>query len=111
MNGKLTQLFEERERITQQKLYEAEAEIETRNWEKQRKDIAFHEINDGFESQRFQVHQASRWADQAQRDKICLCGELELRRSFSKKIMQQIVKKLKNWEGFVAKKLTEQDKQ
>ena len=32
-----------------------------------------------FESQRFQLHQASRWADQAQRDKISWYGELELR--------------------------------
>ena len=32
-----------------------------------------------FESQRFQLHQATRWADWAQRDKISLCGEWELR--------------------------------
>ena len=49
------------------------------NWEKQRQDFAFQEINEEFESQRFQLHQASQWADQAQRDKISLCGELELR--------------------------------
>ena len=39
----------------------------------------FHEINQEFESQRFQLHQASRWADQAQRDKMSLYGELEFR--------------------------------
>ena len=49
------------------------------NSEKQRQDFAFQEINEEFESQRFQLHQASRWADQAQRDKINLYGELELR--------------------------------
>ena len=31
------------------------------------------------ESQRFQLQQASRWADQAQRDEVSLYGELELR--------------------------------
>ena len=55
--------------IAQQKLYEAEAEVEARNWEKRNYDFAFQKINQEFESQRFQLHQASRWADQAQRDK------------------------------------------
>ena len=67
------------EREAQQKLYEAEAEVEARNWEEQRQDISFQEINQEFESQRFQLHQASRSADQAQRDIISLYGELELR--------------------------------
>ena len=59
-------------------------------------DSAFQEINQEFESQRFQLQQASRWADQAQRDKISLYGGLELRIGTSKKIMQEIAKKLKN---------------
>ena len=63
--------------MAQQKLYEAEAEVEARNWEKRNSDFASQEINQEFESQRFQLHQASRLADQAQRDKISLCGELE----------------------------------
>ena len=50
--------------MDQQKLYEAEAEVEARNWEKRRQDIAFQEINQEFEFQRFQLHQASRGADQ-----------------------------------------------
>ena len=45
------------------------AEVEARNWEERNSDIAVHEMNQEFESQRFQQHQASRWADQAQRDK------------------------------------------
>ena len=49
-------------------------EIGTRN-----SDIAFQEINQEFESQRFQLHQASRWADLAQRDKINLCGQLDMK--------------------------------
>ena len=31
------------------------------NWDKRRQDVAFQEINQEFESQRFQPHQASRW--------------------------------------------------
>ena len=54
-------------------------------------DIAFQETNQEFESQRFQPHQASRWSDQAQRDKISLYGELELRRRlFQKKDCEEI---------------------
>ena len=47
------------EKITHHKLYEAEAEVEAGNWEKHRQDVAFQEINQDLESQRFQVHQAS----------------------------------------------------
>ena len=72
LNGTLTWPFEERE--AQQKLFQAEAEVETRNWDKRNFDFAFREINQEFESQRFQLHQASRWADQAQRDKISSYG-------------------------------------
>ena len=57
-----------RERMAQQRLAEAEAEVEARSWEKRNSYIAFQEINQELESQRFQVHQASRWADQAQRE-------------------------------------------
>ena len=60
--------------VAQQKKYEAEAEVEARNWEKRNSDIAFREIHQEFGTQRFQLHQASRWADQAQRDKISLHG-------------------------------------
>ena len=65
--------------MAQQKLYEAEAAVEARNWKKKNSDIAFQEIKQEFESQRVELHQAIRWADQAQRDKISLYGELELR--------------------------------
>ena len=62
------------EGMVQQKLCEAEAEVEARYWEKRNSDIVFHEINQEFESQRFHLHQGNRWADQAQRDKISMCG-------------------------------------
>ena len=65
--------------MAQQRLYEADAEVEPKILEKRNSDIAFQEINQEFESQRFQLHQASRWADQAQRNNISLYGELELR--------------------------------
>ena len=56
--------FEERERENSSaKLYEAVAKVRARNWEKRNSDIFFHEIHQEFECQ------ASRWADQAQRDK------------------------------------------
>ena len=51
-----------------------------KHWEKRNSDIALHEINQEFESQRLQLQQANQWADQAQRDKIGLHGELELRK-------------------------------
>ena len=63
--------------MAQQRLYEAEAEVEARNWEKRNSDIAVQEINQEFEYRRIQLQQASRWADQAQRDEISLSGELE----------------------------------
>ena len=66
--------------MAQQKLYQAEAEVEARYWEKRNSDNAFHEINQEFESQQFQLHQASRRADRAQRDNVSLYG-LELRKT------------------------------
>ena len=39
--------------MAEQKLCEAEAKVEARNWEKRNSDVAFHEINQEFESQRY----------------------------------------------------------
>ena len=47
------------ERAAQQKKFEAEAEVDARNWEKRNSDIAFREINQEFESQRYQLQQAA----------------------------------------------------
>ena len=82
--------------MAQQRLCEAEAEVEARNWEKKNSDFAFQVINQECESQRFQLHQASRWADQAQRDKISLYGELELRKRLFQEDRAEIAKNLKN---------------
>ena len=48
------------ERMAQQRLHEAAAEVEARSWEKRKSDIAFQDINQEFESERFQLQQASR---------------------------------------------------
>ena len=46
------------------------------NWEHRKSDI---ETNRELESQRLELYQANQWADQAQREKINLYGELEMR--------------------------------
>ena len=38
--------------MAQQKLYEAEAEVEAKNWEKRNSDVAFQEIDQEFEAQK-----------------------------------------------------------
>ena len=48
------------ELLSQQTLFEAEYELEARNWEKRNSDIALYQINQEFESQRFQLNQATR---------------------------------------------------
>ena len=67
------------EKRAQLRLCEAEADVEVKHWEDKNSDIALHEINQEFEFQRSQLQQANRWADQAQREKISLYGELEVR--------------------------------
>ena len=52
----------------------------------------FQEINQEFESQRFQVLQAGRWADQGQRDKSSLHGELELRNRLFQVLQETFLK-------------------
>ena len=65
------------EKLAQQRLFEADADVEVKHWEKRNSDIAIYEINQEFESQRSQPQQANQWADQAQREKISLCREVE----------------------------------
>ena len=62
-----------------QRLYEAEADVEVKHWKKRNSDIALRETNQKFETLRLQLQQATQWADQAQRPKMSLYGELELR--------------------------------
>ena len=54
--------------------------MERRNWEQKSSDMALYETNRELESQRLELYQANQWADQeAQREKINLCGELEVK--------------------------------
>ena len=61
------------EKLAQQRLFEADADVEVKHWERRNSDIALSEINQEFESQRSQPQQANQWADQAQRQNIRLC--------------------------------------
>ena len=49
------------------RLSEAEAEMDRRNWEQRNADIALCETKRQLESQRLELYQANQWADQAQR--------------------------------------------
>ena len=73
------------EKSAQKRLSEAEAAMEIRNWEKRNSDIALYETHQEFESHRLQLHQANQWADQAPREKINLCGDLEMRNRLFRK--------------------------
>ena len=67
---------------TQKRLSEAEAEMDTRNWERRNADIALYETDRELESQRLELYQANQCADQAQREKSNKSGELETRNRF-----------------------------
>ena len=82
--------------------------MEIRSWEQKSSEIALLETRE-LESQRLQMHQANQVADQPQREKISLCGELEMINRLFKKIAQELARQLKNNEEFVAKKQIEQD--
>ena len=58
--------------------------MEVKHWEMRNSDIALYETKQEFESQRLQPQQANQWADQAQREMISLCGELEMRSRLSR---------------------------
>ena len=76
LNGKLTQPSEERERLSKNCV---KVRLKSRQEIGKNADTVFQEIKQELESQRFQLHQASRWADQAHRDKFSLKGELRNR--------------------------------
>ena len=56
----------------QRRLSEAEADMEVRRWEMRSSDMALDETIRELESQRRELNQANRWADQAQRERISL---------------------------------------
>ena len=95
----------------QKRLSEAEAEMNMRNREQRNSDFALHGTDREFESQFLELCQANQWADQAQREKINLCGELEMRNRLFQENHAKNDNKLRNYEESVAKKQIEPDKQ
>ena len=69
----------QRECAAQRRQSEAETDMDIRNWEQRNSDIAICKTNRELESQRLELYQVNQWADKAQREKINLCGELEMR--------------------------------
>ena len=63
-------------RAVRRQLSDAEADTETRKWEKRSSDMAPNEANRELECQRLELYQAHQWADQAQKERINLCGDL-----------------------------------
>ena len=53
--------------------------MDVREWEKRRSDLALYETNRELESHRLELNPSNTGADQAQRERISLHGELELR--------------------------------
>ena len=58
---------------------EPEADLELRRWERKSSETALHESHRELELQTLQLHQAHQWVIDAQREKIKLCRELELK--------------------------------
>ena len=66
-------------RIAQHRLYEAEAQVEAKNWEKRNPDIAYHEINNLNDFNSIAPSKSmgrSRSEREREREKISLYGEL-----------------------------------
>ena len=67
------------ENSDQKKLYLTEYDLEIQNLERRNSEYALIESRRELESQRRQLVEANQWADQAQRERIHLCGELEMK--------------------------------
>ena len=80
-NGKLNLPFDAKN-AAEKRPSEPEADMEMRRWEKKSSERALYETHRELASQRLQLHRANQWADQAQREKINLCGDLEMRNRF-----------------------------
>ena len=78
LSRKVDRLFKENAQL--RKISGAVAQMDIRHWEQRNADIALYETRE-LESQRLELYQANQWADQdqAQREKIHLCGELGMR--------------------------------
>ena len=66
------------------KISEAQTEMDIRNWEHRNADIALLWNQSRTRIlERLELYQTNQWADQAQREKINLCGELDMRNCLS----------------------------
>ena len=52
------EILERKAELAVQRLYEAEADVEVKHWERRNSDIALYEVKQEFESQRLQQQQA-----------------------------------------------------
>ena len=71
--------------------------------------MALSETNRELETQRLELHQANQWADQAQREKINLSGESDMRDILFRETRARNCQELRNCEESVAKKQIEPD--
>ena len=67
------------ENSVQRKLYSTEHNMEIQNLERRNSEYSFIESQRELESQGRQLLEANQWADQAQRQRIHLCSELEMK--------------------------------
>ena len=74
------------ESAVQRRISDAEADLEIRRWEQGESEFALYKTHQKLESRRMEQHQTNQWADQAQREKINLCGELEKRNRLRQKV-------------------------
>ena len=74
------------ENEAQKIVLEMEAEVENRRWEQRSSEIAQYESFRELESQRPQLQQANFWAENAHRERINLCGQLEMRNQLFQEI-------------------------
>ena len=65
-----------------QRLSDAQADLDRREWERLNADIALYETGMQLQSQRMDLYQANQLSDQTQREKSWLSEELEMRNKF-----------------------------
>ena len=67
------------EHSVQRKVYSTEYNMEIQKMERRNSEYALIESQRELGSQRLQLSEANQWADQAQRERIHLCSELEMK--------------------------------
>ena len=77
------------ENSVQKKLYSTELDMEIQNLERRNSEYALFESHRDLGSQSQQLLMANHRADQAQRERIQLCSELEMKKSFSSRMLRK----------------------